>query len=131
MAPNNPLGFGENLAKHLHRKEGGESREQMADEREQKAFINNLFNSGKEVIEATWDKARLARKKTFTLTIANDLTKVGLVSREQVASIIRQWTFETYNGRLGLERFDDTHRQVCFRIAEEPEAINEDPDLIG
>ena len=103
----------------------------MAEERDQKAFINNLFTGGRNVIEKAWDKARLERRKTFTLTISNDLTKVGLISRDQVADIIRQWTFETYNGRLGLERFDDTHRQVCFRVAEEPEAINEDPDLIG
>ncbi|MEK7156475.1 MAG: hypothetical protein AAB790_01560 [Patescibacteria group bacterium] len=129
MARDNPLGFGERIS--ILRTKGGKSKDQMAEERDQKAFINNLFTGGRNVIEKAWDKARLERRKTFTLTISNDLTKVGLISRDQVADIIRQWTFETYNGRLGLERFDDTHRQVCFRVAEEPEAINEDPDLIG
>lgn len=130
MTRDNPLGFGERIL-NRSTKEGGKSKERMADERDQKAFIKDLFDGGRNSIEKAWDKARLERRKTFTLKVSNDLTKIGLISRDQVASIIRQWIFETYDGRLGLERFDDTTRQISFRIAEEPEAINEDPDLIG
>ncbi len=105
-------------------------KEQLTAERDQRESIRSLFAVRRDVLEKAWKRAQGERKRTFTLKTQSDLTRNGLISREDVASTIRQWTFETYNGRLGLERFDDAQREVCFRFAEEPEAINEDPDII-
>lgn len=89
----------------------------MSQKREQKRIIREIFTNGKEVIKQTWSKTRSRKEKTFTLT-AEDLARGGLLTREEVATVIRQWLFDTYQGKLELEYYNDDTRTVSFSIGE-------------
>ena len=98
----------------------GKTKEQMAAERQQKEYIFELLNSGKDVVDKAWANMRQTDQEVFALTLTEgiDLTNNGLLSRDRVADFIRQWVFETYKGRLGLEHFDAQRRLIHFRFKE-------------
>ena len=101
----------------------------MREERIQEELIVQVLNDLKEEIDAAWRRARGTREGTFLIDLSRDLTCAGLLSRKRVADIIRQWTFETYEGYLGLEYFHDKEKQVQFRFKENPEPPKKAPTI--
>ena len=98
------------------KEETRKTRHEMARERDQKEHIFERFDGSKNIIEDAWAEAKHARKDTFSLHITFDLTSGGLLSRDRVADIIRQWVVETYNYELGLDSYDDKKNEVRFSI---------------
>ena len=114
----NPLGFGEKLSQ-LNRKQEGKSKERMAAEREQKQTIGELLTNGKHIIDKAWKKARENKQNTFTLPTKVELTANGLLTREEVATVIRRWIFENYQGQLGLYLYSDRPQEIHFSVTNE------------
>ncbi len=120
MASKNPLGFGENLSKHLRQREDGKSGERMATERAQKEHILQLLRDNKETVDKHWWAARGKGQDVFTLR-ADHLTAHGVLTDMEVATLIRRWVFETYNNRLALDRYDGATGHIRFLVSQPEE----------
>ena len=91
-----------------------ERREKMAREREQKQVIRQILTDGKTLIDRGRDEAVSKKQKAFPLTTEN--LAAGNLTREQVATTIRQWLFDTYQNRVLLDEYDDDLHIVSFLV---------------
>lgn len=96
--------------------------EEMQRGREQKEWLFAGLTNSKTTIERIWMEAKKDGKTKFEVSFKEDLTG-GKITQQRVADIVRQWAFETYKGKLALERYDSEKKIIVFRFSEETEFI--------
>lgn len=91
--------------------------EEMAHGRARKEGLLQELENSRSQIESVWQRALKKEESTFTLSVPWDLSG-GVLTHARVADIVRAWVVEAYQGRLGLERYDEQRGQITFRFKE-------------